>query len=377
MDCDALFSVETPAYIVDEKRLIENLEILRDVSEKSGCKILLAQKAFALPALYPLIGKYLDGTTASGLFEAKLGFEEMGKETHVFCAAYKEAEFEEIAEICDHISFNSFSQWEKFRETALRSGKSCGIRINPECSTQGKAIYDPCAPKSRLGATISQFREDLIDGLEGLHFHTLCEQNSDALVKTLAAVEEKFGRFLPRMKWVNFGGGHHISRRDYDRQTLIETVVRFREKYKTDVYLEPGEAVAYQAGYLTATVIDIVQNEVDIALLDVSAACHMPDVLEMPYRPPLWGSGLPGEKRCLYRLTGSTCLAGDIIGDYSFDQPLEPGSRLIFEDAVIYSFVKNNTFNGMPLPSLAVLKTDGTVKTVRKFNYDDFKRRLS
>ena len=228
MDCDALFSVETPAYIVDEKRLIENLEILRDVSEKSGCKILLAQKAFALPALYPLIGKYLDGTTASGLFEARLGFEEMGKETHVFCAAYKEAEFEEIAKICDHISFNSFSQWEKFRETALRSGKSCGIRINPECSTQGKAIYDPCAPKSRLGATISQFREDLIDGLEGLHFHTLCEQNSDALVKTLAAVEEKFGRFLPRMKWVNFGGGHHISRRDYDRQTLIETVVRFR-----------------------------------------------------------------------------------------------------------------------------------------------------
>ena len=232
MDCDALFSVETPAYIVDEKRLIENLEILRDVSEKSGCKILLAQKAFALPALYPLIGKYLDGTTASGLFEARLGFEEMGKETHVFCAAYKEAEFEEIAKICDHISFNSFSQWEKFRETALRSGKSCGIRINPECSTQGKAIYDPCAPKSRLGATISQFREDLIDGLEGLHFHTLCEQNSDALVKTLAAVEEKFGHFLPRMKWVNFGGGHHISRRDYDRQTLIETVVRFREKWQ-------------------------------------------------------------------------------------------------------------------------------------------------
>ena len=353
LDCDALFSVETPAYIVDEKRLIENLEILRDVSEKSGCKILLAQKAFALPALYPLIGKYLDGTTASGLFEARLG------------------------EICDHISFNSFSQWEKFRETALNAGRSCGIRVNPEHSTQEKAIYDPCAPQSRLGVTISQFREDLTDGLEGLHFHTLCEQNSGALVETLAAVEKKFGRFLPRMKWVNFGGGHHISRRGYDRKTLAETICRFRDKYRTDVYLEPGEAVAYQAGYLTATILDIVRNGGEIALLDVSAACHMPDVLEMPYRPPLFGSGLPNEKRYSYRLAGPTCLAGDIIGDYSFDKPLRPGDRLIFEDAVIYSFVKNNTFNGTPLPSLAVLKSNGTVECVRKFGYGDFKGRVS
>lgn len=377
MDFEALFSVGTPAYIADESRLIENLEILREVSEKAGCKILLAQKAFALPALYPLIGKYLDGTTASGLFEARLGFEEMGKETHVFCAAYKETEFKEIAGICDHISFNSFSQWEKFRETALNAGRSCGIRVNPEHSTQEKAIYDPCAPQSRLGVTISQFREDLTDGLEGLHFHTLCEQNSGALVETLAAVEKKFGRFLPRMKWVNFGGGHHISRRGYDRKTLAETICRFRDKYRTDVYLEPGEAVAYQAGYLTATVLDIVRNGGEIALLDVSAACHMPDVLEMPYRPPLFGSGLPNEKRYSYRLAGPTCLAGDIIGDYSFDKPLRPGDRLIFEDAVIYSFVKNNTFNGMPLPSLAVLKSNGTVECVRKFGYGDFKGRVS
>lgn len=374
-----LYSVETPCYVVDEQRLEENLIILADVAKQTGCKILLAQKAFSMYAVYPLIGQYLAGTTASGLFEARLGKEEMGKETHIFSAAYPEKDFDEILTLCDHISFNSFSQWEKYREKALRTQKSCGIRINPEHSTQDHGIYDPCAEGSRLGVTRKHFREDLLDGIEGLHFHTLCEQNSDALIETLAAVEEKFGEFIPRMKmkWVNFGGGHHITRNDYDRKALIDCIKRFKEKYQVEVYLEPGEAVAYYAGYLVASVLDIVHNGIDIALLDASAACHMPDVIEMPYHPPLWQSGKPGEKPYTYRLAGSTCLAGDVIGDYSFDTPLKIGDKLIFEDMAIYSMVKNNTFNGICLPAIALMKKDGNIKPIRIFGYEDFKTRLS
>lgn len=373
----ALYSVETPCYVVDEKRLIENLEILRDIANRAGCKILLAQKAFSMYAVYPLIGRYLDGTTASGLFEAKLGFEEMGKETHVFSAAYNEREFDEIVKICDHISFNSFAQWQKYKEKALAAGKSCGIRINPQHSTQEHGIYDPCAEGSRLGVTRENFQPELLDGMEGLHFHTLCEQNSDALIETLAAVEEKFGEFLPQMKWVNFGGGHHITRENYDREALIDCIQHFKEKYSVEVYLEPGEAVALNAGYLVASVLDIVHNGMDVALLDASAACHMPDVIEMPYRPPLWQSGEPEEKPYTYRLAGATCLAGDVIGDYSFEQALSIGDKLIFEDMAIYSMVKNNTFNGMCLPSIALLQENGEIKTIRQFGYADFKERLS
>ncbi len=372
-----LFSVETPCYVIDEKRLEENLINLADVAKQAGCKILLAQKAFSMFAVYPLIGKYLAGTTASGLFEAKLGHEEMGKETHIYSAAYPEKDFDEILTLCDHISFNSFSQWEKYREKALAAKKSCGIRINPEHSTQGHGIYDPCAEGSRLGVTRENFREDLLDGIEGLHFHTLCEQNSDALIETLVAVEEKFGEYIPRMKWINFGGGHHITRADYERQALIDCIKRFKEKYQVEVYLEPGEAIAYYAGYLVASVLDIVRNGIDIALLDASAACHMPDVIEMPYRPPLYQSGQPGEKPYTYRLAGSTCLAGDVIGDYSFDQPLKVGDKLIFEDMAIYSMVKNNTFNGMCLPAISLLRKDGDIELIRTFGYEDFKNRLS
>ncbi|HPF55261.1 MAG TPA: carboxynorspermidine decarboxylase [Clostridiales bacterium] len=374
---ERLYSVETPCYVVDEQRLEENLVILADVAEQAGCKILLAQKAFSMFSVYPLIGKYLAGTTASGLFEAKLGHEKMGKETHIFSAAYPEKDFDEILTLCDHISFNSFSQWEKYREKTLRAKKSCGIRINPEHSTQGHGIYDPCAEGSRLGVTRKHFREDLLDGIEGLHFHTLCEQNSDALIETLAAVEEKFGEFIPRMKWVNFGGGHHITRKDYDRKALIDCIQKFKKKYHVEVYLEPGEAVAYYAGYLVASVLDIVRNGIDIAVLDASAACHMPDVIEMPYRPPLYQSGKPNEKPYTYRLAGPTCLAGDVIGDYSFDQPLKIGDKLIFEDMAIYTMVKNNTFNGICLPSIALLKKDGSIEPIRTFGYDDFKNRLS
>lgn len=373
----SLYTVETPCYVVDEAGLIRNLTILKEVAEQAGCKILLAQKAFSMYAVYPLLRRYLAGTTASGLFEARLGAEEMGGETHVFSAAYAEREFGDILALCDHITFNSFAQWQKYRSRALAAGRSCGIRINPECSTQERGVYDPCAPGSRLGVTREQFHPELLEGLEGLHFHTLCEQNSDALITTLAAVEEKFGEFLPQMKWVNFGGGHHITREDYDRRALIGCVRRFRETYGVEVYLEPGEAVALNAGFLVASVLDLVHNGIDIALLDASAACHMPDVLEAPYRPPLRHGGKPGEKRYTYRLAGATCLAGDIIGDYSFDHPLQVSDKLIFEDMAIYSMVKNNTFNGMCLPSIALRREDGRIETIRRFGYREFKERLS
>lgn len=346
--------MRTPYYVVDEAALTLNLRLLRDVAERAGCKILLAQKAFSMFAVYPLIRQYLAGTASSGLYEAKLGHDEFGGETHVFSAAYEDDEFAQLLEIADHIVFNSFSQWERYGRAALAAGKSCGIRVNPECSTQDHAIYDPCAPGSRLGVTAANFRLDLMDGLDGLHFHTLCEQDSDALVITLKAVEEKFADALRRVKWVNFGGGHHITRPGYDVERLIHAVKDFRARWGTEVYLEPGEAVALGAGELVSTVLDVVDNGIKIAILDASAACHMPDVLEMPYRPAVESAGRPGEKAHDFRLAGRTCLAGDVIGDYSFDKPLEAGDTVVFRDMAIYTMVKNNTFNGMRLPSIAL-----------------------
>lgn len=368
--------LKTPYYLVDEKLLLENLKILKDIKEKAGCKVLLAQKAFSMYSTYPLIAQYLDGTTSSGYFEAKLGSDEMGKETHIFAAAYIEDDFDDILKICDHLSFNSFNQWQKYKEKAMKSGKSCGIRINPEFSTQEHGIYDPCSAGSRLGVTLKNFENQDLTGIQGLHFHTLCEQNSDDLIKTLKAVEEKFGKYIKEMKWVNFGGGHHITRSDYDRDALINCIIDFKNRYDVEVYLEPGEAVALNAGFLAATVLDIVENEIDIALLDASAACHMPDVIEMPYRPPMAGTGEKGEKAYTYRLAGSTCLAGDIIGDYSFDKKLEIGDRVTFSDMAIYTMVKNNTFNGISLPSIVYKKPDGEIQVIKEFGYDDFKNRL-
>lgn len=365
--------VETPCYIVDENLLIKNLEILSQVKNRTGVKILLAQKAFAMFEFYPLIGKYLDGTTASGLFEARLGYEEMSGETHIFAPAYKETDFSEIMLICDHIVFNSFAQWEKYGERAVSAGKICGIRINPELSTQDHAIYDPCSVGSRLGVTISNFPGRLPEGITGLHFHTLCEQNSDALSLTLDAVEEKFGKYLHGLKWLNFGGGHHITRPDYDVDLLCSCIERMQTKYGLQIYLEPGEAVALNTGYLVATIEDIVENDVKIAILDASAACHMPDVIEMPYKPPLLNSGNGYD----YRLGTITCLAGDIIGDYSFDKPLKIGDRLIFGDMAHYSMVKNNMFNGINLPSIYKIDTDGNVILIKNFGYSDYKSRLS
>lgn len=368
----------TPCYVVDEKLLENNLKILNGVMERTGAKIVLAQKAFSMFKLYPLLAKYLNGTTASGLYEARLGYEEMGKENHVFSPAYRDDEMDEIVLICDHIIFNSFSQLEKFKDKVLKAGKKVGLRINPECSTQdGHTIYDPCSPGSRLGVTVDQFRPELLEGVSGLHFHTLCQQNADDLETTLHAVEENFGKWLPQMEWINFGGGHHITREDYDIPLLEKCIKRMQDTYGLEVYLEPGEAVALNAGYLVTTVLDTIKNGIDIAILDTSATCHMPDVLEMPYRPPLFESGEPGEKLYTYRLGGPTCLAGDIIGDYSFDQPLKPGDRLIFGDMAIYTMVKNTTFNGMPLPTIAVKKKDGDCEIIRQFGYEDFKMRLS
>ena len=372
----------TPCYVIDEKKLKENLEILGDVREKAGCKILLAQKAFSCFYEYPLIGQYLDGTTASGLYEARLGKEEMGKENHVFAPAYKDADIKELGEICDHIIFNSFAQLRRHKDAV--SGKSLGLRINPECSTQGDhAIYDPCAPGSRLGVTKEVFdceiatEPELFEALDGLHFHTLCEQNADDLAKTLEAVEEKFGPWLSKIKWLNMGGGHHITRDDYDRKLLIKCIKHIRDTYGVEVYLEPGEAIALNAGYLVTEVMDIVENGLSVLILDASAACHMPDVLEMPYRPPLKDSGNAGEKAFTYRLSSCTCLAGDVIGDYSFDKQIQVGDKLYFQDMAIYSMVKNNTFNGIPLPGIAVMKEDGDCEMIRTFGYEDFKGRLA
>lgn len=372
----------TPCYVIDEEKLKENLSILKEVKEKAGCKILLAQKAFSCFYEYPMIGQYLDGTTASGLYEARLGKEEMGKENHVFAPAYKDADMKELGQICDHIIFNSFAQLRRHKDAV--SGKSLGLRINPECSTQGDhAIYDPCAPGSRLGVTKEVFEREiktepeLFGVLDGLHFHTLCEQNADDLAKTLEAVEEKFGPWLHKIKWLNMGGGHHITRDDYDRKLLIKCIRHIRDTYGVEVYLEPGEAIALNAGYLVTEVMDIVENGLSVLILDASAACHMPDVLEMPYRPPLKDSGKAGEKPFTYRLSSCTCLAGDVIGDYSFDKPLYVGDKLYFEDMAIYSMVKNNTFNGIPLPGIAVMKEDGDCRIIRSFGYEDFKGRLA
>ena len=373
----------TPCYVIDEKRLRENGEILKTVMEHTGCKILLAQKAFSNFDFYPILSEYLSGTEASGLYEARLGYEEMkGKEVHVFCAAYKEKEFEELLDYADHIVFNSPNQLKKFGKMAKDRGKSIGIRINPQCSTQeGHDIYNPCAPGSRLGTTREiwneEMTEEMVSILDGIHFHTLCEQNADALEITLKAVEEKFGDILPDMKWINMGGGHHITKPDYDISCLECLILAVQKKWNVEVYLEPGEAIALNAGYMVTRVLDIVRNgETKIGILDVSAACHMPDVIEMPYRPPLFNSCDENEGGHIYCLAGPTCLSGDIIGEYHFSEPLKEEQILVFGDMAIYTTCKNNTFNGMALPNIWKMESNGEMKPLTDFGYRDFKMRL-
>lgn len=373
-------ALPTPCYIVDERLLKRNLEILDSVQERTGAKILLALKGFSMFSVFPLVGKYLRGITASGLHEARLGYEEMGKEVHIYSPAFIDGDFDEILKYSDHIVFNSFDQWKKFKDRVKNySSKKieCGIRINPEYSEIETPIYNPCYENSRLGTTLKNFRPDELEGIDGLHFHTLCEQNSDTLERTIKVVDEKFGKYIAKMKWFNMGGGHHITRPDYDIEALVRSILFFKEKYGVEVYLEPGEAIALNTGYLVTTVLDIMENGMKIAITDASAACHMPDVLEMPYRPNIIGAGKPDEYAHTYRLGGATCLAGDIIGDYSFKEPLKPGDRLVFLDMAHYTMVKNNTFNGVNLPSIAKYSETEGIKVIKKFGYEDFKTRLS
>ncbi|MGB8437129.1 MAG: carboxynorspermidine decarboxylase [Burkholderiales bacterium] len=375
--------VPSPCFVVDEVAVEDNLRILGRVQDASGARILLALKAFSMWSLAPLIARYLRGTCASGLHEARLGREEFGGEVHTFSPAFTEADLAEILEISDHVVFNSPSQWDRYRSMARaaavrRPGLRFGLRVNPEHSEGAVPIYDPCAPYSRLGMPHARFPADRLDGISGLHFHTLCEQNFAPLARTVAAFEAKFGEFIPRMEWINFGGGHHITRADYDVDGLIRLLVDFRERYGVQLYLEPGEAIAINTGVLVAEVLDLPWNGMPLAILDTSATCHMPDTLEMPYRPQILGSGNAGEFAHTYRLGGQTCLAGDVIGDYSFRDPLQVGQRLVFADMAHYTMVKTTTFNGIGLPSIALWNSDtDALRVVRKFGYEEFKRRLS
>ncbi|MCK0744700.1 carboxynorspermidine decarboxylase [Chromohalobacter nigrandesensis] len=371
----------SPAYVVDNALLRRNLELLKEVQARSGAKILLALKGFAMWDAFPLISQYLVGTTSSGQDEARLGFDHFGGEVHVYSPAFTAPEMDVVLRYADHLSFNSPGQWRRFRDTVASAPRniSCGLRVNPEHSTGEVALYDPCAPGSRLGTRAANLAPDDLDGLEGLHFHALCEQNSDALEATLDAFEARFGQYLPQLRWVNFGGGHHITRGDYDVERLVRLIRDFQARYPhLEVYLEPGEAIALNTGYLVCSVLDIVDNDGPIAILDTSATAHMPDVLEMPYRPEIIGGAKPGEKVYTYRLGGTTCLAGDVIGDYSFDKPLAIGDRLVFTDMAHYTMVKNTTFNGIRLPSICrVDETSREVRTVKTFGYVDYMQRLS
>jgi carboxynorspermidine decarboxylase len=376
--------VVTPAFVVDEGLLRDNLAILAGVKARTGCKILLALKCFAMHSVFPLVRETLDGVCCSSPHEARLGREEFGREVHSFAAAYSASDIEQLAATCDHLVFNSFAQWQRFRGLAEQTAKTAGrtlefgLRINPEHSEGAVPIYDPCAPGSRLGIRRADFQGDKLEGISGLHWHNLCEQDADCLERTVAAVERTFADVLPQMHYVNFGGGHHITREDYDLALIINIVNRFQDRWGVQVYLEPGEAVALNTGYLVATVLDVVQADLPVAIIDASVPAHMPDVLEMPYRPHIVGSGEPGEKTWTCRIGGLSCLAGDIAGEYSFAAPLVAGDRLVFTDMAIYTMVKTNTFNGVQLPAIILFRPENDELTlVRRFGYEDFKNRLS
>lgn len=374
-----LDGLKTPCYLVNETRIEENLRILKQIQDDAACKILLAFKGFALWNLAPLIRKYLPGVSASSVNEARLGREEFGGEVHAYVPAYSESDFKEIIKYADHIVFNSIGQWQKFKNS-VPSNINAGLRINPEHRETKTELYDPCAPFSRLGITLKNFTNNLdnLQGISGLHFHNLCELNSDALERTILEVNKKFSFFFPKLKWINFGGGHHITRTDYDIKRLVRIIKEFKSQYNLEVYLEPGEAIALNTGVLVSTVLDVFNNGRDIAILDTSATAHMPDVLEMPYRPYIFGTDLPDVKKYNYRLGGLTCLAGDVIGDYSFDKPLKEGGKIIFGDMAHYTMVKNSTFNGVNLPSIYTCNSDtDELKLIRQFGYSDYKNRLS
>jgi len=370
----------SPCYVCDLGLLRKNLEVIAGVRRRTGCNILLALKGFAMFSTFSLISRYLQGTCASSPHEARLGKEEFGGEVHVYAPAFSDEDMDELLPLVNHISFNSIQQWQHHKKKVLESDRPirCGLRINPQYSEVKVELYNPCAPNSRLGITLDELQGQDLTGISGLHFHTMCEQNSDTLERTLAEVERKFEPYFKKLQWINFGGGHHISRSDYDVDRLCNIISSFQERYGLEVYLEPGEAIALNAGMLIATVLDVIEREKPIAVLDTSAAAHMPDVLEMPYRPEVIGAGQPGEKKYTYQLAGLSCLAGDVIGYYSFDTPIITGQKLVFLDMLHYTMVKNNTFNGVQLPAIATFEPqDDTVKVIKEFGYQDYRSRLS
>lgn len=372
--------VPSPSFVVDLECLQWNLEVLKNVQARSGAKILLALKGFAMWSTFPLVRQYLAGVCASGPWEARLGHEEFGREVHVYAPGFTDQDLDEILPIADKISFNSVHQWRRHRKRVLSQPRKidCSIRINPECSTGPVPMYDPCVAGSRLGQLTSGITDEDIDGLTGLHFHTLCEQNADALEQTLEAFDQKCGRWMGQLQWLNMGGGHHITRADYDLELLVKLIKQTRARYDVEVYLEPGEAVALGTGVLVGSVVDVTENAGQIAIMDVSATAHMPDTLEMPYRPDIRGSGLRGEKRHDYKIGGLSCLAGDVVDHYSFDQPLQIGQSLIFEDMAHYTMVKTTFFNGVKHPSLCTWDPSRKeLKVVRKFRYEDYRNKLS
>ena len=369
----------SPCWLLEETLLKKNLELIEEIKNKTGAKVLLALKGYALWKSFPLINPYLDGCCASGLHEAKLAHETFSNEVHTYSPAFKEEELKEIAQLSHHLVFNSPAQFKRFATQAkdINPNLSIGLRLNPEYSESPKEIYNPCGLNSRLGTTLANFDTSILEQCDGLHFHALCEQDSGALENVLKNFEEKFGKYIPQMKWINFGGGHHITRKGYDIKKLITLINNFKKKYDVEVYLEPGEAIGWETGTLITTVLDIVHNGMDIAILDSSAEAHMPDTIIMPYRAEVRGTGKAGEKAYTYRLAGNTCLAGDIMGDYSFDAPLQIGDKIIFEDQMHYTMVKATTFNGIKLPCIAIKKENGDTEVIRKFGYEDFKERLS
>lgn len=376
---DNITTLPSPCWLLEERSLINNLKIISNIKKQSGAKVLLALKGYALWKSFDIIKPYLDGCCASGLHEAMLADEEFGKEVHTYSPAFKDEDIASIAKISHHIVFNSPSQFDKYASKALEINPniSLGLRINPEFSQSPKEMYNPCGLYSRLGTTISHIDESIIDRCDGLHFHALCEQDSSSLEGVLDAVEEKFGKYLHQMKWLNFGGGHHITKKGYDIDRLIRLIVKFKQKYNLQIYLEPGEAIGWETGTLIVTVLDIVDNGIKIAILDTSAEAHLPDTIIMPYRADVRYSDEAGKKEFTYRLSGNSCLAGDIMGDYSFDKPLNIGDKIIFEDQMHYTMVKATTFNGVKLPSIAIQREDDTIEVVREFGYEDFKNRLS
>ena len=373
-------AIETPVYLLDETLIEQNMKILRYVKDRTGCKVFHALKAYASFATFPMMSRYLDGVCASGLNEARLGYEEFKKEVHTFSAAYREQEIKAVLKYSDTIIFNSFYQLQQYGRAAKKSGVEIGLRVNPGHSEVEMDMYNPCAPYSQLGIVHVLFKKEFPKHksiVDGLHFHAMCQQNADVLERILKSFEKLYGKHIKGLKWVNFGGGHHITRDDYDIELLIRLINDFKKKYGVQVYLEPGEASVYNAGVLISSVLDIVKNKAEIVIMDTSAEAHMPDVLLMPYRPHIFGAGEKGEKKYRYRLAGPSCLAGDVIGDYSFDKPLKRGDRLIFTDMALYSIVKNTTFNGINLPDIAVIRAGGIIEVVRRFGYEDYRNRQS